>query len=87
MSGWDGHQQAAAVAGIELQELLNALLLAKGKQEQAIGSVIMATGESPAVESSRNALECTVAVADDIDRAVGLVTTALAEISRYANGF
>lgn len=87
MNGWDSHQQAAAVAGIDLQELLNVLLMAKGKQEQAIGSVLMATGESPNTESSRNTLECTAAVAEDLDRAIGLITTALAEIQRYASGF
>lgn len=88
-------------AEVHRRDLGELLLLVKEKQDQTLGLVAMAVGDSPTTESSRNALEFTQVLgsrAEEIQAMVAAVDERIKELARicdnveqelgrYLNGF
>jgi hypothetical protein len=85
--GREQHFQGVGAAGIAVAELEGMLLAAKLKQQDVLGTVALAVGDPPAVESGRNALEWTAALTDKLDEITRICEMIKAELNRYGGGF
>lgn len=83
----DSHFEGVGFAGIAVQELQNVIAVAREQQQQVLGMVIAAVGESPVVDSAQNAVSYAAAIGDQLDDLAGVCEHLKAELNRYSGGF
>lgn len=84
----DGHHEAVGLAGLQIQELVGALLHAKEVADtQAMPIIQNAIGAAPSSEAGQNAAGMVAQISEKLEELAGIAEQAIAEMNRYGNGF
>jgi hypothetical protein len=84
---WEGHQESVAAATNVIGEAQDLISQLTEKLEQALGATIMATGQTPNVESAAQAMDMLSAAKRETDTIFRYTEQAKMELDRYARGF
>jgi hypothetical protein len=81
------HQEAVALARLEVQSTQRYLGVAREQAENAIAAVHNAVGQVVGVESARNAYENIAAVSEALPELIAKCEVSKQELTRYLGGF
>ncbi len=87
MGGYEGHLESVAIAKAAVEELQGLIRASHEKATDTLGTVAMAVGENPNVESAQNVVGFVACVQNELNEQLGILNNALAELDRYAGGF
>lgn len=86
--GREDHVQAVGFAGLKIQEMENIIYQAREVfQNEVLPLVIVAVGDSPTIDSGRNALNFVHEADRLLGESLGICEQAKAEMNRYSGGF